>query len=588
MYMFKKLAWFFKQERKAYIIGIIMLVFVAILTGIVPLVIANVIDQMSSGQLTFSQVIYYAILIIIITILQYGLRYVWRMNIHGTAAKLEMILRQRIFNHLTQMDSQFFHHYRTGDLMARATNDMNEIQRVAGAGILTLVDSLSQGLITLFMMFIVIDWRLSVVALLPIPLIAIMISFLGNKVHHYSSLSQQAFSFMNDKVQESVTGMKVIKSFGEEALDSKDFQQHTHDVVEQNRMVYIYDAGFRPVSQLIMGISTVIGLFYGGLLVSRGEVTIGLLVAFLNYVTRMNWPMIAIGSLFNILERGSASYDRVEELLNEKSHIIESANPVIQPIQGDLDILIDSFTYEDEIEPTLQDIHIHVKEGETLGIVGKTGSGKTTLFKLLMRSYDHYSGSIQFNHISIKDYSLDALLGHIGYVPQEHFLFSTSIRENIRFANPKASQAEVERVAKLANIHDDILALPNGYDTLVGERGVALSGGQQQRISIARAILTYPEVLILDDSLSAVDAKTEEAILSAIKMNRKGKTTLIAAHRLSSVMHAEEIIVLDEGQIIERGTHHELVELNGWYAEMYQRQQLEEEIEGGDHSDGRK
>ena len=289
--------------------------------------------------------------------------------------------------------------------------------------------------------------------------------------------------------------------------------------------------------------------------------------------------MIAIGRLFNILERGSASYSRIQSLLEETSHIQEANHPVVQSIDGPLDFNIDSFTYPNENTPQLSEVSFHLEEGQTLGIVGATGAGKTTVFKLLLREFDHYKGKICYNGVDIKDCQLDSLLSQIGYVPQDNFLFSTTVRDNIRFGRMGATQQEVEEVAKLTAVHEDILSFADGYDTRVGERGVSLSGGQQQRISMARAMIMNPELLILDDSLSAVDAKTETAILGHLKKYRQNKTTIIAAHRMSSVMHADEIIVIDEGTVIERGTHQSLYDQDGWYRKMYDKQQLEQSIQ---------
>lgn len=559
-----------------------MLILVGILAGIVPMIIASVIDGMTDGSLTPSALLFWVATIIVISLLQYAMRYVWRINIFGTSAKLEMILRQRLFNHFTNMDSVFYQKYRTGDLMAHATNDLGAIRMVAGGGILTMVDSLTQGLITLFMMFWAVDWQLSLMVIIPLPILAISIRFIGKKMHFHFRRAQEAFSSLNDKVQESVTGIKVIKTFGEEELDSVDFKNMTATVVDKNQSVYFYDALFRPTIQLIMGICTIIGLFYGGFLVLEGQITVGLLVAFLNYITRMSWPMVAIGRLFNIIERGSASYNRIMELLKEESNIVEASDPVTTEIDGDLSFSVDSFTYPQAEEAMLKNVHFTIPQGHTLGIVGKTGSGKTSIFKLLMRDYDHYRGSIRFNGIDMKAYALDVLLGSIGYVPQDNFLFSTTVRDNIRFSDPTASQERVEAAARLTSVHEDIIGFPEGYDTLVGERGVALSGGQKQRISMARAIINSPSLLILDDSLSAVDAKTEESILNSIKEKRQNKTTIISAHRISSVMHADEIIVLDQGEIVERGSHYDLLEQDGWYKQMYEKQQLEALLnEGG-------
>lgn len=577
--IFKQLGWFFKKEKVAYITGVLGLIVVAILSALVPLIISRMIDSMNQGTLQMNDLWLWIGMLIGIAVLQYGLRYVWRTAIHGTATRLEFILRQRLYNHFMAMDEIFFQKYRTGDLMAHATNDLNAIRMVASAGILTFVDSISQGLITLIMMFVVIDWRLALASVIPLPLLTIMFNYNGKKVHYHFKRAQAAFSSLNDKVQESVTGMKVIKTFGEETLDIKDFDQIVDEVIDTNQSVYFYDALFRPTIQIVMSLCTIIAVVYGGALVMRGEITVGLLVAFLSYILRMTWPMIAIGRLFNILERGSASYSRIQSLLEETSHIQESEHPVVQSIDGPLDFNIDSFTYPNESTPQLFDVSFHLKEGQTLGVVGTTGAGKTTIFKLLLREFDHYKGKICYNGVDIKNYQLDSLLSQIGYVPQDNFLFSTTVRDNIRFGRMDATQEKVEQVAQLTAVHEDILSFSKGYDTRVGERGVSLSGGQQQRISMARAMIMNPELLILDDSLSAVDAKTETAILGHLKKYRQNKTTIIAAHRMSSVMHADEIIVIDRGTIIERGTHQSLYDQNGWYRKMYDKQQLEQSIQ---------
>ncbi|MGX7349165.1 ABC transporter ATP-binding protein [Dolosicoccus paucivorans] len=579
MDIFKQLGWFFKKEKVAYITGVLGLIVVAILSALVPLIISRMIDSMNQGTLQMNDLWLWIGMLIGIAVLQYGLRYIWRMAIHGTATRLEFILRQRLYNHFMAMDEIFFQKYRTGDLMAHATNDLNAIRMVASAGILTFVDSISQGLITLIMMFAVVDWRLALASVIPLPLLTIMFNYNGKKVHYHFKRAQAAFSSLNDKVQESVTGMKVIKTFGEETLDTEDFDQMVDEVIDTNQSVYFYDALFRPTIQIVMSLCTIIAVVYGGALVIRGEITVGLLVAFLSYILRMTWPMIAIGRLFNILEQGSASYSRIQSLLEETSHIQEANHPVVQSIDGPLDFNIDSFTYPNENTPQLSEVSFHLEEGQTLGIVGATGAGKTTVFKLLLREFDHYKGKICYNGVDIKDYQLDSLLSQIGYVPQDNFLFSTTVRDNIRFGRMGATQQEVEEVAKLTAVHEDILSFADGYDTRVGERGVSLSGGQQQRISMARAMIMNPELLILDDSLSAVDAKTETAILGHLKKYRQNKTTIIAAHRMSSVMHADEIIVIDEGTVIERGTHQSLYDQDGWYRKMYDKQQLEQSIQ---------
>lgn len=582
MSIFRKLSWFFKKEKKNYIIGVFSLIIVALVQLVPPKVIGIVIDEIATKNFTMQSILLWVGVLLAAAAAQYLFRYIWRAHIWGSAARLEKDLRKQLFHHFTKMDSIFYQKYRTGDLMAHATNDLNAIQNVAGAGILTFADSIITGGATIIAMILFVDWRLTLLALIPLPLLAVTSRVLGSKLHDAFRDSQAAFSTINDKTQESITGMKVIKTFGQENQDSQDFNEKINDAIVKNKRVNFLDALFDPFITLIIGVSYVLTIIVGGRFVLEGTITIGQLVSFISYIGMLVWPMFAIGRLFNVLERGNASYDRVNELLHEKTHIVEVEHAIETPAKGQLSVAITNFAYPKEDKATLENIIFTLNEGETLGIVGKTGAGKTTLLKLFMREFNHYDGEISIGGQNIKDYSLDALLQSIGYVPQDHFLFSMTIRDNIRFANPDFTQEEVEEAAKMAYINEDIKAFANSYDTVVGERGVSLSGGQKQRISIARALIVQPELLILDDALSAVDAKTEEAILTNLKIARKEKTTIIAAHRLSSVMHAKEIIVLDGGQIIERGTHQGLLAFDGWYKRMWDKQQLEAKIEGSE------
>ncbi|HAP5877185.1 TPA: ATP-binding cassette domain-containing protein [Enterococcus faecalis] len=582
MSIFKKLGWFFKQEKKSYIIGVFSLMMVALVQLVPPKVIGVVVDEIVNKEIRLTKIIVWVALLIGAGLAQYLFRYIWRMHIWGSAARLEKELRTQLFHHFTKMDSIFYQKYRTGDLMAHATNDLNAIQNVAGAGILTFADSVITGGTTIIAMVLFVDWRLTLIALLPLPLLAVTSRVLGSKLHDAFRDSQAAFSAINDKTQESITGIKVIKTFGQEQEDLADFTEKIDDAIVKNKRTNFLDALFDPFITLIIGVSYVLTIIIGGRFIMEGTISLGQLVSFIAYIGMLVWPMFAIGLLFNVLERGNASYDRVNELLHEKTHIIERKDAIKTMAQGTISMKIDSFSYPKEEAVALENIQFSLQEGETLGIVGKTGAGKTTILKLLMREYDQYQGTISFGKHDIKNYTLDALMGAMGYVPQDHFLFSMTVRDNIRFAKPDLEQAAVEKAAALAFINQEIKAFPEGYDTMVGERGVSLSGGQKQRISIARALIVEPELLILDDALSAVDAKTEEAILSNLKETRQEKTTIITAHRLSSVMHAKEILVLDEGEIIERGTHQELLAQKGWYQRMWEKQQLEAKIEGNE------
>ena len=573
MSIIQKLWWFFKLEKRRYLVGIVALVSVSVLNLIPPMVMGRVIDAITSGQLTQQDLLLNLFYLLLAAFGMYYLRYVWRMYILGTSYRLGQIMRSRLFEHFTKMSPAFYQTYRTGDLMAHATNDINALTRLAGGGVMSAVDASITALVTLLTMLFSISWQMTLVAILPLPFMAYATSRLGRKTHKAFGESQAAFSELNNKVQESVSGIKVTKSFGYQADELESFQAVNELTFQKNLQTMKYDSLFDPMVLLFVGSSYVLTLLVGSLMVQKGQITVGNLVTFISYLDMLVWPLMAIGFLFNITQRGKVSYQRIEELLSQESPVQDPEFPLDSIENGRLQYAIDSFAFENE--ETLTDIHFSLGKGQTLGLVGQTGSGKTSLIKLLLREYDVDKGAIYLNGHDIRDYRLTDLRSLMGYVPQDQFLFATSILDNIRFGNPDLPLSAVEEATKLAQVYQDIVAMPQGFDTLIGEKGVSLSGGQKQRLAMSRAMILDPDILILDDSLSAVDAKTEYAIIDNLKETRKDKTTIITAHRLSAVVHADLILVLQNGQIIERGRHEDLLALDGWYAQTYQSQQLE-------------
>ena len=573
MTIIRKLWWFFKLEKRRYLIGILALTLVAVLNLIPPMVMGHVIDAITLGQLTHQDLLLNLIYLVFAAIGLYYLRYVWRMYILGTSYRLGQIMRSRLFEHFTKMSPSFYQTYRTGDLMAHATNDINSLTRLAGGGVMSAVDATITALVTLLTMFFSISWQMTLVAIIPLPFMAVATSRLGRKTHRAFSQSQAAFSELNNKVQESVSGIKVTKSFGYQSDELDSFQKVNERTFQKNMQTMKYDNLFDPMVLIFVGSSYVLTLLVGSLMIQAGSVTVGNLVTFISYLDMLVWPLMAIGFLFNITQRGNVSYQRIENLLAHESEVKDPEYPLPSIQNGRLEYAIDHFAFEDE--DTLHEIHFTLEKGQTLGLVGQTGSGKTSLLKLLLREYDVNQGAIYLNGHDIREYRLTDLRSLIGYVPQDQFLFATSILENVRFGNPSLTVPQVVEATKLAQVYQDITEMPQGFDTIIGEKGVSLSGGQKQRLAMSRAMILDPDILILDDSLSAVDAKTEYAIIDNLKATRKDKTTIITAHRLSAVVHADLILVLQDGRIIERGKHDDLLALGGWYAQTYESQQLE-------------
>jgi len=573
-----KLGWFFKQHWKRYTIALVLLGFANVFEVIPPMVLGSAIDNIFLGSLTFKTLWMYVAILGGGAILNYGITYVWQYQLFGGAFIVEKMLRSRFMNHLLKMTPTFFEKNRTGDLMARGTNDLRAISMTAGFGILTLFDSTMYMITILLTMGFLVSWKLTFAAVLPLPILAWIITVLGNKIHTRFTAAQDVFGDMNDRVLESVSGVRVTRAYVQEKASEADFQKMTEDVYQKNIHVERIDALFNPATKVITGISYIIGLSYGTYLVFHQEISLGLLVSFNVYLGMLTWPMFAIGELINIMQRGNASLDRVQETLNHEEDVKDPVVPKMIEQPESIQLTDVTFRYPSSKTNNLANLNVHIKRGATIGVVGKTGSGKTTFIKQFLREYPLGDGDIYISDINMKEQSKEQIRRWIGYVPQDHVLFSRSVRENILFGDDLATEADLKKAIYLAYFEKDLEMLPEGLETLVGEKGVALSGGQKQRISIARALIKNPELLILDDSLSAVDGKTESRIIRNIRNERSGKTTIITTHRLSAIEHADWIIVFDDGKIVEEGTHQDLLQAGGWYKEQFDRQQIEDSL----------
>ncbi|MED3690365.1 ABC transporter transmembrane domain-containing protein [Peribacillus butanolivorans] len=577
--IFKKLSWYFKEQWQRYTWAILFLCLVNIMEVIPPKLIGNAIDDMNNGNMTQEGIMKYVIYLLIVLCVSYLFGYLWSYLLFGGGNLVERKLRSGFMGHLLKMTPAFYEKNRTGDLMARATNDLKAISLTAGFGILTLVDSVLFTITVVIMMGATISWQLTIAAVLPLPIMGLMMQIYVKKIYKRFTDAQAAFGNLNDKVLESISGVRVIRAYVQEREDEKRFDEMTEDVYRKNLEVAKIDALFDPTISIIIGISYLISLGYGAYLVFQQTITLGGLVSFNVYLGMLIWPMIAVGELINVMQRGNASLDRVQDTLSYEADVKNSLKP--ERISNPEDIKFDqvSFTYPSSTVVNLSNISVQLERGQTLGIVGKTGSGKTTFVKQLLREYPLGNGEIAFSGMPLEKLELEDIRKWIGYVPQDHFLFSKSVRDNILFGKLDATEDELAEAIRLADFEKDLTMLPKRLETLVGEKGVALSGGQKQRISIARALIKNPEILILDDSLSAVDAKTETTIIENIQNERSGKTTIITTHRLSAVQHADRIFVLDSGEIIQEGTHEDLLKQNGWYREQYERQQVDAETE---------
>lgn len=571
----KKLGWFFKKYKKQYGIAVLLLMLATVLEIIPPYLIGVIIDYITEGEMTRDLLIQYVAVFLGIIIFSYMLNFFWQYGLFEGSVNLQRLMRRKLMSQFLRMTPTFYEKNRTGDLMARATNDLNAVSLTAGFGIMTLIDStFFLGGIILAMGFMI-SWELTFFAMLPVPVMAILIQYYGKLVHERYMRAQDAFGEMNDSVLESVSGVRVIRAYVQEKADEQRFADMSEDVFEKNMHTAKINALFNPITTIGTGISYIVALGYGSVLVANGDLSVGQLVTFNVYLGLAVWPIFAIGELINVMQQGNASLDRVQETLNYEADIMPPTKPLAVDKPHTLQFQELTFQYPTSKVVNLSNINLSLRSGETLGIVGKTGAGKTTFIRQLLREYPLGEGGISIDDIDLSQQTKEQVLDWIGYVPQSHVLFSRTIKENILFGKEDATDEEIEKAIDLAAFTKDLAYLPLGLNTLVGEKGVSLSGGQKQRVSIARALIKDPDILILDDSLSAVDAKTESAIISNIQSERAGKTTIITTHRLSGIQHADQIIVLDNGVITQVGTHDDLINEDGWYKEQYVRQQLE-------------
>ncbi len=577
MELFNHLKNFLKENRVKYIIGIILLIVVDFLQLVSPLITGSFVDDIGGGVMTGRKIIFYMAAVIIVTLGVALGRYGWRMTIIGIAKKLEYKMRQMVFEKLTNLNQTYYNSHKTGDIMARCTNDISTVRQAFGQGTILVIDSLFMAIMAITIMATRVNPSLTFVALIPLPVVAFVMMFLTKTMGKRFKLVQEAFSTISDRAQESFSGIRIIKSFVQEKINLHYFNESNKNNMDKSLDLVKVQGILFPFVATIASISLLVSIFYGGNLVIDQVITLGELVSFIALIGMMTWPMMALGFMFTLMQRGKVSLTRINEILNADDEI-EKVLEGFGFIDSSIEVTNLTFRYPDAVVNALENVSFKVRSGESLAIVGHTGAGKSTLVELLLKTYNVDDNSIFVGGRDINRLSLNELRSNIGYVPQNNFLFSKTINQNIAFHTDDIDENRVEDMTKVAMVYKEVDSLEKKFLTELGERGVNLSGGQKQRISIARAFYKSPEIIILDDSLSAVDTKTEERILHHVREELKDKTAILISHRVSTVKDADRIIVLEEGRIIEEGTHAGLIEKGGYYNGLYEKQLLEEKI----------
>ncbi len=567
------------ENRWQILIGLFALIIVDVLQLFIPRVIKYAIDDLTFGSIPASGLLFYGIQILLLAIGIGCLRYIWRYFLLGSARRMEKSLREKLFNHLQTLSTSYFSHTKVGDLMAHAINDIEAVRMALSLGIVFLMDTMIMGILTIFFM-VYIHPVLTIFAIIPMPLITLVTLFFSRMVFRRFETLQKTFSSLTERIRESIAGIRLIKAFVQEESQRERVSQVSQDYIQKNLSVTRVWGMFFPLILFLSNLSIAIVLFWGGKLTAFQYISTGDFVAFMSYLGLLAWPMMALGWAINVIQRGSASMTRLNRIFEETSEASDFKETFwTGSLGGVLEVKGLTYCPINGGVPLLKDINLTIEKGERIVIVGRTGAGKTLLCNLMTRLLDPPRGCLYLDGVEIHQIPLEVVRKSIGYVPQETFLFSDTIRENIAFGKMDATDKEVEEVARIAQIYEEVMQFPEGMNTVIGEKGITLSGGQRQRIAIARALLTNPSIFILDDALSSVDAQTSERIIIGLEEFLKGKTSILVTHRITPLLRADRIVVLEEGRVAEIGDHQTLISRGGIYSELYWRTQMEEELE---------